>query len=386
MKTFKILTLAIIIALVTINVLPADVYSLGDPECKVVFDASEPDEDGVFTVSMSIHNAKFNTFQFGLKYNKNAISPVNSLGQPVSTFEKFASLSNEARPLSSIGTYLDVSSGLIEFAGYVSPGKSIATDGMIEVSGYVVTGSGGLEIYTFHFKKNNTEEVGLNIATKSSGLPYSKSLPEGAGIFNDGENLSFTIEVNLPSSFGSESTMNPFMPEAPQAMTKQERLQKTIALQIGNYGAAANGVLIPVDSDNKNVRPYIDENNRTMVPVRFIAEQLGASVYWNKEDKKVTIVSGSKTVVMTVGSKSYIINDLPKNMDTEPVIIKGWDRTMVPIRFVTEALGMAIEWDSKNLLVLITELDVPWQLNRQVEKEATDSILLVISPEMPDSV
>lgn len=379
MKNYKILMLATIVILVTVCTFPTATHSLEKPECKVVFEASVPDKDGMFIISLSIHNATFNTFQFGLKYNKNAIMPVSRLGKETSDFRKFASLSDDAVTLSSIGTNLDIASGLIEFAGYVSPGKSIVTDGLTKVSGYVATGVDGLDIYEFLFKKIGTGESAFSIASKSSGLPYSKSLPEGVGIFNNGEALSSTIELNLSSLMEPGSTVTPSKPNEAQIMTKKERLRQTIALQIGNYGATYDGALTYIDSENREVTPYIDKNNRTMVPVRFIVEQLGASVYWDEKEKEIKIVSGNNTIVMAVDSTSYKINNIIKHMDTAPVIKRGWDRTMVPIRFVTEALGKAVEWDAKNSLVFITELDVPWQLNREIEQEVTDSILFVIS-------
>jgi hypothetical protein len=127
------------------------------------------------------------------------------------------------------------------------------------------------------------------------------------------------------------------------------------------------------------VKPYIDENDRTMVPVRFVAESLGADVDWNPQTRQITIVTAGRTIVMTVGSKTYTLNGVAYTMDTEPVILKAWNRTAVPIRFVSQALGRAVEWDPVNQLVLITDQAQPWQLSREAEKQATTSILFVIS-------
>ena len=85
--------------------------------------------------------------------------------------------------------------------------------------------------------------------------------------------------------------------------------------------------------------PYIDSAWRTMVPVRVLAESFGADVDYT--DGVVTIVDGDTTIVMNVGEDTYTINDEEQTMDTAPVIGAG-DRTYVPVRFVAEGLGYEV--------------------------------------------
>ena len=381
-------TFLVVIVILTIIIFSplANSRCMAASNAKTVFNATEPNENGVFYVEMSIHNATFNTMQFALKYNKATAIPCTASGEAASAFSQFANLLSSASGISSIGVSLDTDSGLIEFAGYLTPGSAINTDGLAKIPGQIVTGSNGLNIYSFRFKKISEGDFNLQIAAKKSGIPYSNSLPEGAGLFNAGESIPFVVEFDLPSSVGNSSSVTPEKQEEPVVMTKQERLRRTLALQIGNYGAAAEGTLIHIDPNNKNVVPYLDENDRTMVPVRFIAEQLGASVLWDAQQEKITIESEARTIVMYVGSKTYTVNGVSSFMDTAPVIRSGWNRTMVPIRFVTEALGMAVEWDAAYSIVFITQPDTPWQLDRQAEKDATDGILFVISPGMRDFI
>lgn len=349
------------------------------------FVASEPDSQGHFTMSLKIYNAKFNTLQFVLRYDPTKVVPVNHEGGETDKFSSFARKNNDAYELSIVGASIDSVKGLIDFTGFLSPGSFLTTDGLTAIKGYANIGSSGIEIFKFKFKKIGSGAVGIEIASQSTLKPYSKFLPQGAALLDAGELLPISVGFKLPTSLGGDSSITPTKPgssvdpvESP-IITKQERLQKTIALQIGNRGASTDGSLIYIDSENKEVMPYIDESNRTMVPVRFIAEQLGASVHWNDKDKEVTIISGNRTIIMTIGSKSYKINDEIKIMDTAAVIKENWNRTMVPIRFVVEALGKAVEWDGESKLVFITEIDEPWQPNRQVEQEVTEDILLIIS-------
>lgn len=78
-------------------------------------------------------------------------------------------------------------------------------------------------------------------------------------------------------------------------------------------------------------------NDRTMVPIRLIAEGLGAQVEWLEESRSVTINSGSKTL-------SFVIGQLLEGMDTPATILNF--RTMVPLRYVSENLGARVMWFS----------------------------------------
>lgn len=93
-------------------------------------------------------------------------------------------------------------------------------------------------------------------------------------------------------------------------------------------------------------------NDRTMVPMRAIFEELGATVYWDDSSKTVTAVKGSTTVSTTIGNDIITVNGRSKAIDTPPLILN--DRTMVPVRFVSESLGYNVEWDGTNKKVIIT--------------------------------
>jgi rhodanese-related sulfurtransferase len=100
--------------------------------------------------------------------------------------------------------------------------------------------------------------------------------------------------------------------------------------------------------------PPIIIKGRTFVPFRFIGEQLGAKISYTvspstKKVETVTFKLGRKSILLTIGSnQTEITNDKEKTtyiLDAPPVIISG--RTLVPLRFVSEALGATITWDGK---------------------------------------
>jgi len=104
-----------------------------------------------------------------------------------------------------------------------------------------------------------------------------------------------------------------------------------------------------------DVAPYIKPPGRTYVPVRYLANALGvadANVGWNGRARQVTLSEpGMPKVQMTIGKKHVISNGNRKEIDVSPEIIPP-GRTMLPARFVAEALGYQVEWDPANSLVL----------------------------------
>ena len=112
------------------------------------------------------------------------------------------------------------------------------------------------------------------------------------------------------------------------AVVSMENLIR-IRLQIDNVNAYINEVLYVND-----VAPVI-VNGRTMVPLRFIAEAFGASLAWNEPTKTVTIVFNGQVLKLTI--------DQPiAGFDTPAQIVN--DRTMVPIRYISESFGAVVTW------------------------------------------
>jgi hypothetical protein len=89
-----------------------------------------------------------------------------------------------------------------------------------------------------------------------------------------------------------------------------------------------------------DVLPVI-QDGRTLIPVRFIAEALGATVGWNGDTNEVTIMLGGRNLTFAIGEISPELYAL--GMDVPAQIMD--DRTMVPIRFISEFFGALVEWD-----------------------------------------
>src|SRR5665647_532496 len=95
---------------------------------------------------------------------------------------------------------------------------------------------------------------------------------------------------------------------------------------------------------NSDTRSYINKDNRTMVPLRLIAEKLGANVFWNDAQRSVTIINNQNNIQMTIDKKVVTMNGKNIKMDSSPVI--EYSRVMVPLRFIAEYLGASVEWNA----------------------------------------
>ena len=94
------------------------------------------------------------------------------------------------------------------------------------------------------------------------------------------------------------------------------------------------------------------ENGRTLVPLRAIFEKLGADVDWNSETKTVTATKGDVKISLTIDSTNAVKNGENITLDTAAKVINN--RTLVPVRFVAEALGTDVGWDNETRQVLIS--------------------------------
>lgn len=119
----------------------------------------------------------------------------------------------------------------------------------------------------------------------------------------------------------------------------------------------ASTVNIVVNGDVVNfpdTQPYINQDNRTMVPVRFISQQLGAEVSWDEAKQSVNIFYNQNTIRIPIGEKVAYVGGTQIQLDTNAVIEN--DRTMVPLRFVSEALGAQVLYSSTDFTVRISSL------------------------------
>lgn len=124
---------------------------------------------------------------------------------------------------------------------------------------------------------------------------------------------------------------------------KQIEYQKEPDLYNYNVSIYVNDILVNFPDQ----RPFIDSlTSRVYVPVRFVSEEMGAKVKWVNEDRKIVMEKADKKIAFVIGDKTVDVNG--KNYTLEAAITIVNDRTMAPLRFISEVLGAEVQWTASD--------------------------------------
>ncbi len=126
----------------------------------------------------------------------------------------------------------------------------------------------------------------------------------------------------------------------------------TVSLN-GTY--ASNSIKVTIDGASvqwTDAEPFIDDNYRTMVPLRAVGEALGLNVDWDNSAKEAIFTKGSETIYFPIDSMYYRTeNGTIESMDTAAVIVNN--RTYAPVRYLAEYFGYNVSWDGSTQTVVI---------------------------------
>lgn len=124
---------------------------------------------------------------------------------------------------------------------------------------------------------------------------------------------------------------------------------KGIILAIGQPAALVDGSPYTLDA-----APFIDPSaGRTLVPIRFVSEALGAQVDWLVKAQRVLIKDGTREISLTIGSREVTVDGTAMTIDCAPAIVDP-GRTFVPLRFVSETLGAKVDYHAETNQITIT--------------------------------
>jgi len=128
----------------------------------------------------------------------------------------------------------------------------------------------------------------------------------------------------------------------------------TVKLWIGNPSMVVNGAQRSIDA--QGTKPVIVEG-RTLVPIRAVIEAFAGSVAWDATTRKVTVSLAGKSLDLWIGKSLASLNGSSVAIDSTnprvlPVIMGG--RTMLPLRFVTESLGIDVQYEATAKMITLT--------------------------------
>ena len=256
--------------------------------------------------------------------------------------------------------------------GYTVSGAQTVTneaDSATITAVYVATGSkrsggsGSTKRYTVSFNTNGGNKITSQTVAKDNSVkeptaPIKENF-EFAGWYTDKElttKYDFTEKVTKSFTLyakwteqkqengGSEDVVNN------NSGNENKESSNTIVLTIDEHDALVYGT-----TKTNDVAPKV-VNDRTMLPARFVAENLGATVEWDGEKQLVTITGKNEkqedvTILITIGSDYAKVNGEDVKLDS-PAFVEN-DRTYTPIRFISENLGATVEWNETEQTVTI---------------------------------
>jgi len=129
---------------------------------------------------------------------------------------------------------------------------------------------------------------------------------------------------------------------------------KYIAKSVGNSVNLDKNVKVYYNGTkiNFDVQPKI-KNGRTLVPIRFISETLGANINWDGKTNTITINHGADVIKLKIGSEKVTVNGNTLTLDVPAELDNG--RTMVPVRFIADALHKTVQWGGTYQQVIISD-------------------------------
>ena len=209
--------------------------------------------------------------------------------------------------------------------------SAAVTDGDIDINKIVVDKSGTI---TIPVKDTSTIESTITVSDVIVNL--GRNLPVGSYDLSVGGNALVENGDYMDEDFADETVNTPYL----NITTASDGINATFTDGQSSY--TVNGQTVEMDA-----APYIDSNNRMLVPIRYAANAMGVSddnIQWNGYTQTGTISGAMGVVRVTVGSTNLSTSNGTITMDT--VAVNTNDRIYVPVRYIANALGANVSWDA----------------------------------------
>jgi hypothetical protein len=191
---------------------------------------------------------------------------------------------------------------------------------------------------------------------QKASLPPFKTLTNGAGTFSavmrtPGLQTITATDASNPAMTGSANITVSAAGTSPPSNS-----QTVIHFHIGSTSSDINGLAQSIDT-----APIIS-NGRTLLPIKYVAGPLGATISWDAEQKMVTVTLNGTTIQLWIGKGTANVNGVstpidPGNPGVTPMIVNG--HTMLPLAFIAKNLGCQVGWDANTSRVTVTSTGAP---------------------------
>ena len=221
--------------------------------------------------------------------------------------------------------------------GDINPFACEISEGLVLTKKRSSSSGAATQTYTAQFDTNGGSAVG-KVKTDKNGKIERPADPTKEGYIFVG--WYSDSKLTKPFDFSAELTAN-------STLYAKWKENNEIILTIGSRKISVFGREIQNDVAPKIV------NDRTMLPIRIVAESLGGTVTWNGELQRVTIQKGADVILITIGADTAYVNGTAVKLDAAAFVENG--RTYLPLRFVSETLGAQVVWNEAEKTVTITK-------------------------------
>ena len=212
----------------------------------------------------------------------------------------------------------------------------------------ILAKTGNIDVKSLSIDKDNIKFSVKSESTRPSEIEFSNVT---ASIDRFGYDGTYKLElVNNNDTNSVIASIDLFNVNAATPVTTPANNALDIKFVIGSKNYTVNK-----EAKTLDVAPYIAKGNRTMLPVRAVAESLKMNVAWNEADKTVTLTKtdNSKKIILTLGGKAMFVDGEKVTLDSAPEIKDS--RTFLPVAQIANAVGVDTGWDAQTKTVTLTK-------------------------------
>ena len=237
-----------------------------------------------------------------------------------------------------------------------------------KLTNYVNLSNYRFEVKDMFIKKNNSDltkvvqERPITCYYKAKGDIYVEMQSDNSNTFRISRDGVYSVDIAIPeysgNISGSEYVNSCNLWKDKLVLWTRKRLVEYDMADIEdvlNEKCPSDTPYIEFDGNilGFDVPPIIEDSS-TLVPMRFLFEQMGADVEWDSETQTATATIENKAVTFSIDNVNARINNKPAKMDVPARLVNG--KTMVPLRFLSENMGYDVDWDADSRTAIIKDI------------------------------